>query len=256
MARPLSVPVRVLNRWVYIAILLLLLPGSSPGSPLSGGAGVDYSSGPDGQSMKSGVAFASLALAGADITLAGARYDDNEIGSGVTGIGSAGFPLSPATKLRVTGARSIGDGTYRGWRVKAGPEWALPGGPTLGLFYTHTSDNSPSASDIASGELNVPLQSALAAQGSLTYGSLPDGLNTTQAGLGLRVNPSKRFLLSAEFGIGRNVIGGLESGVPGSGSGRVHTGGSTKRSTGGSAGTTSSSDLVSSLQLGCRILIP
>jgi hypothetical protein len=246
----------VLSRRTHIAALLLLLAGAAQGSPLSGGAGVDYTSGPDGQSTKAGVAFASVALAGADVTVAGARYDDNQIGNGVTGIGSAGIPLSPATKLRVTGARSIGDDTYRGWRVKAGPEWALPGGPTLGLFYTHTSDNFPSTSNFASGELNVPVQGALAAQGSLIYGSLPHGLHTTQAGLGLRVSPSKRFLLSAEFDVGRNVIGGLEGGVPGGGSGRVHTGGSAKRTTGGSTGTTSSSDLVSSLQLGFRVLIP
>lgn len=234
----------------------MLLAAAAQGSPLSGGAGVDYLSGPGGQSTKSAVAFASLTLVGADVTVAGARYDDNQIGNGVTGSGSVGLPLSPATKLRIAGMRSIGDDTYRGWRVKAGPEWTLPGGPTLGLFYTHARDNTPSTSNFASGELDVPVQGVVAAQGSLTYGSLPDGLHTTQAGLGLRVTPSNRFLLSVECDVGRNVIGGLEGGVPGGGSGRVHTGGNAKRVSGGSTGTTSSSDLVASLQLGFRILIP
>ena len=246
MARSLAIPVLP---------LLLLLAGAAHASPVSGGAGFDYTSGPNGQTTKAGVAFASLSLLGADATIAGARYDDNQIGSGVSGIGSVGLPLSPATKLRVIGARSIGDDTYRGWRLKAGPEWSLPGGPTLGLFYTHASDNTPATSNFASGELNVPLHNALSAQGSVTYGSLPDGLHTTQAGFGLRVSPSKRFLLSGELDVGRNVVGGIGGTIPGGGSGRVHSGGGSKRSSIGSTGTPSS-DLVASLQLGFRVLIP
>ncbi len=239
-----------------IMAVLSLVAGTAQASPVSGGAGFDYTSGPYGQTTKAGVAFASISLLGADVTIAGARYDNNQIGDGVSGIGSLGLPVSPATKLRVTGARSIGDETYRGWRLKAGPEWSLPGGPTLGLFYTHASDNAPSTSNLASAELDVPIHDALSARGSLTYGSLPDGLHTTQAGLGLHVSPSKRFLLWGEFDIGRNVVGGIEGGIPGSGSGGAHMTGDTSRAVGGATSTTSSSDLVSSLQLGFRVLIP
>ncbi len=245
-----------MNRAALTATLLLALSGTAQAGPISGGAGADYFSGPGGETNKAAVAFASASLVGADLTIAGARYDDNQIGRGVTGIGSVGLPLGVSTKIRVTGARSIGDDTYRGWRVKAGPEWTLPVGPTIGLYYTHTSDNLPSTSNLASAEIDVPLHSAISAQGSLAFGSLPDGQNTRQAGVGLRVSPSRRFLFSGELDVGHNVVGGLESGIPGSGSGRVQKSGGMKGSSGGMMGTTSSSDLVATLQLGFRVVFP
>ncbi len=245
-----------MNRAALTATLLLALAGTAQAGPIAAGAGADYFSGPGGETNKAAVAFGSASLLGADLTIAGARYDDNQIGRGVTGIGSVGVPLGVSTKIRVTGARSIGDDTYRGWRVKTGPEFTLPGGPTLGLYYTHTSDNLPTTSNLASGEIDVPLHSAISAQGSLAFGSLPDGQNTRQAGLGLRVSPSRHFLFSGEVDVGHNVVGGLASGIPGSGSGRVQKLGNSNHMSGGMAGTTSSSDLTASLQLGFRFVFP
>src|SRR5262249_27564771 len=143
---------------VLCAAVSLSTAGSAFAAPFQVGGGYDYYSGPADQITRTGLAMASVGFGPmGNASVLGLRYDDNQTGKGNGFAGGIGMPLLPASTLQVWGYRYIGDDTFRGWRVKAGPRFGIPGGSNIGLYYTHYEDNSDTRLDGGLAELSVPL---------------------------------------------------------------------------------------------------
>lgn len=238
-----------------LAHLALAALASPPviAAPLSGGAGLDYSSGPHGKTTKSVLGFLTLGLGRGDATIAGARYDDSEVGNGVSGTANVGVPVAKTMFVRAIGTRFLGDETYRAWRLKTGPQFVLPGGQTLGLYYVHFEDNAAATSTSVAGELKIPMGESLSAQAGAIYGALPDGLTNYQASFGLNWLVAKHLLFVSELGAGENVTT-ISTSTGGVGVGLDHGGsGMRARQSGGSS---TQSQFAATAYLGFRALIP
>lgn len=220
-------------------------------APLSGGAGIDYSSGPNGQTTKGALGFLTLGVGRGDATTAGARYENSQVGNGVSGTLNVGAPVAKTMFVRAIGTRFLGDETYRAWRLKAGPQFVLPRGQTLSLYYVHFEDQAAGTSNSVAGELKIPMGENLSAQAGATYGALPNGLTNFQGSIGLNWVVAKHLLLMSELGAGENVttistsMGGVGVDHRGSGMRTRQSGGSSTQSQFAATG-----------YFGFRVLIP
>lgn len=190
---------------------------------MSGGAGVDYQTGPEAQSYRSALLFGSAELAEGDFTVAAVRFGDSTIGPGISGFANAGLRVTPATRLRVIGLRTIGDAAYRAWRLRAGPELNLTSEATVGAYYLRVRDNSPSDFDAGGVELSVPIARGVSGQVGSSYGKWEGGATTAQGMLAGTWRAASRLQLLCEVDVGRNVIttsstapssGGILGGLP------------------------------------------
>ena len=180
--------------------------------PVQAGGGGDYYSGPDHQITRSALAFVGAGLGPmGSASLAGLRYDDTNIGLGNAYVAGIALPVAPMTLLRVWGTRFIGDESFRAWRVKTGPQMTLPGGPALGLYYTHFADDATARSDGATAELSVPLLANVNGRATASHATAPGALRSTQGSVGLSWNPFHALELSGEVGLARG--GALSSGL-------------------------------------------
>src|SRR5262249_10592194 len=118
--------------------------------------------------------------------------------------GGIGMPLLPASTLQVWGYRYIGDDTFRGWRVKAGPRFGIPGGSNIGLYYTHYEDNSDTRLDGGLAELSVPLIARLTGRASAEFSSVPGDLKSAQGGLGVTWSAAPFLELLGDVGLAHN----------------------------------------------------
>jgi hypothetical protein len=183
-----------------------LVPSIGLAGTLGGGAGIDYASGTGGRMTKDVLAFGVVTDRLGDFTAAVARFDDANAGPGVSGFANAGAALSPRVHARVIGARMIGDGSYRAWRIRAGPEIVLARSMLLGVFYARSDDNIDGDTRAIGGELSVPLRPDIAAQGGAAYGRVPGGANGAQGTLDVTWNATRRFQVLAGVGLGQNSV--------------------------------------------------
>jgi len=190
---------------------------------MSGGAGLDYQTGPETQSYRSVLLFGSVELASGDLTVAAVRFGDSGVGPGVSGFANAGLRVTSAARIRVIGLRTIGDGAYRAWRLRAGPEVELTSEVSLGAYYLHAHDNSPGNFDAGGVELSVPISRDVSGQVGSSYGKWDGGATTAQGTLAGTWRTSPRVQLLCEVDVGRNVIstssaapssGGILGGLP------------------------------------------
>ena len=185
-------------------------------APLSGSLGFESSADSRGSSTRGATALATLALrSGPDFTLAATRFDDADVGLGTSALGALGLPLAPTVRLRGQAARLVGDGGFRGWRFKAGPQFVIPGGSSLQLSYLRFEDNQGVRSDGAALESVVPVSGQLAARLNASFATLPQDLKGTTATAGLVWTPLRWLELSGEAGAARN--GALTQGSSGAG---------------------------------------
>ncbi|HEY2955341.1 MAG TPA: hypothetical protein VGK89_08860 [Candidatus Eisenbacteria bacterium] len=129
----------------------------------------DFHRGPTGEETRSAAALAGLSFESGDIVLGGLRFDDDLIGAGLGLVSGGSVRLADGTGVRALGSRFIGDDGYRGWRLKAGPEWSLAGG-SLWIFYQHDSSNLADDSDGGAGEMTVPVSPAWSVKLGGSYG--------------------------------------------------------------------------------------
>ena len=187
------------------ACIVVAGAGSAVAAPFQVGAGYDYYAGPADQITRTALAIGSVGLGPAgSATVAGLRYDDNQTGEGTGLVGGVGLPVLPVSTLQVWGYRYIGDDTFRGWRVKAGPRFGIPGGSSLGLYYSHYEDNSDAKSDGGVGELNVPLVAHLTGRATAAFASVPGDLKSTELGLGMNWGVARFVELTGDVGLAHN----------------------------------------------------
>jgi hypothetical protein len=196
----------------------LISSDAAPASPLSGTLGVDVAANRDNAGTRAAIAALGLDFgAGPDLTLAGVRFDDAEVGLGTTAIAALGLPVAPALRLRGQASRIVGDGRYRGWRFKTGPQIAAPGGASLQLSYLHDEDNQGLRSDGAGIETAWPVGPALTARVNAAAATLPGDRRGASGTAGLAWSPRHGLELSCEAGASRNGVGVTSPGTAGSG---------------------------------------
>jgi hypothetical protein len=225
--------------------------GSASAAPFQVGGGYDYYSGPADQITRTGLASASVGFGPAgSVSVVALRYDDNQTGKGNGVAGGIGLPLLPLSTLQVWGYRYVGDDTFRGWRVKGGPRIGIPGGSSLGVYYTHYEDNSDARLDGGIAELSVPLVAHVTGRASAEFTSVPGDLESAQGGLGLTWGAAPFLELLGDIGLAHN---GALSGAAFPSRRRLNLpilGG------GSSASSTIESITESTYQLGVRVMFP
>ena len=204
------------------ACIVVTSAGTAGAAPYQVGGGYDYYSGPADQITRTAIAIGTVGFGHeGNATLAALRYDDNQAGAGAAVVAGVGLPMAPLSTFQLWGYRYIGDETFRGWRLKAGPQIGMPGGSTLGLYFSHYEDNSDAHSNGGIGELNVPLVDHLTGRASVSFASAPGDLRSTELGLGLSWLAARSLELSGEVGLAQN--GALTSALLPSGSGSVES---------------------------------
>jgi hypothetical protein len=188
-------------------LLGALLADTSVAGPIPGlgvGAGSDWYAGPGGETVASVLGFASAGNQRVSLALGGLRYDDNLFGAGNGALAVIGTPLGASTVLRVTGARFIGDGSFRSWRVKAGPDLRLGADRTLGLYVLHAEDNLGASTSGGGAELGVPWSREFTARFAGGAAGLTGGSSSMQGTVGFTWVPRARVEIAVDGGVARN----------------------------------------------------
>lgn len=207
-SRVRSAQVRVRPIAVAVAILgaQLVVPSCRAGVPVSGSAGYDYYAGPGGQTTRSLTGLAAAQLGRLSPSFALIRFDDSRVGKGVGLAGAVGVSAGGTTSLHAVATRYVGDETYRAWRFKVGPAFDLPGGRSLGIYFSHYSDDSSSTSNGVIAEFEAPLRERLIGRATGSIASA-EGRNSGQGSIGLTWNPVHHLELTGDVGIAQSGAG-------------------------------------------------
>lgn len=211
-------------RRMLIAFALLAigaLPRAGRAASISGAAGFDLSNGPAGATSRDGVGLVD-ADAGAFDVLAGAlRYDDSVLGVGNGLLAGAGAVIAPDTRLRATVLRYLGDGGFRGWRTRLGPQWNR-GDASMALTWQHDDNPVVTRSDAALLEAGIPVAGPVAARAEAGYLVYADGTHGGQGALGLAFRLGGHLQLTGMAGMAQRASaqgGGVSPGGGGGGHG-------------------------------------
>src|SRR5580765_6579466 len=134
------------------------------GGEISGGAGIDYQTGPGSRSYRGTLLFASANAPPGDLTIGGIRFDDSHLGPGIGGFANSGVRLGSALGLRAMGAVTRSDDGFDAWRLRAGPELRLVSNVTLGAFYLRHRDESAMNLSATGFEVSFPVSRTLSAR--------------------------------------------------------------------------------------------
>jgi len=239
-----------------MAILIALTPVSAPAGTLSGGAGLDYQSGPKTQSYRSALLFGSAEQGSTDLTLAAIRYGDSNIGPGIGAFANAGVGLSPHVRARGIGLRAFGDGSYRVWRWRLGPEFHSASDLTVGAYYLRLTDNAGGSFGSAGFEVGGPIRPGVTGQIGSSYGKWNGDATTAQAALSGTWHPMSRVTFLGEVDVGRNLTTTTTAGPSGGGAlGGLPLPIGLGKGNKGSSQTRSSSDVTAAGQIGIRFSI-
>ncbi|TMQ48732.1 MAG: hypothetical protein E6K71_06785 [Candidatus Eisenbacteria bacterium] len=188
---------------------------------LSSGGGVDYQTGPDAQSYRGLLLFATAAATKGDLTAAIIRYDESRLGPGTGIFANAGIALARSLALRARALRSIEDQGQGAWRYRLGPELTLSRDVVLGACYLRLHDNARESFNGGGVELTVPWMRDVSGQLGASYGRWYTGVTTAQGALAGTWRATPRVQLLCEIDAGRNAatITTSTSASPGSGLG-------------------------------------
>jgi hypothetical protein len=192
-------------------VALTLLAGAAPASralPLGVGARFDYAQEPAHEISRGAVGYVFANAGLVDVVAGGLRYDDSLIGEGNGALASVGLPMGAALKWRFTGTRFVGDDAFRGWRLRAGPEFSLAG-RTLGLYLSHDDNNTFGTSNTGGGELTVPIAAGLAGRANAAWTSLGDAGHAARGALGADWSVRPNVALLGEVGLAQSGAAGL-----------------------------------------------
>lgn len=257
MTWPSTRAVGLLLRIIPVTIVgAALTSWASAGTP-TGGAGLDYQTGPSTQSYRSALLFGYAEGATWDLTLAGIRYGDSRLGPGLGLFANGSLPIAPHVRARGIGLRAVGDGSYRAWRWRLGPEFRLPADRVLGAYYLGLTNNIGERFGSVGVELTSPVAPNVTGQIGSSYGKWSGDATSTQASLSGIWRPLGRVLLLAEFDVGRNLAATSTSGPSGGGGmgGIPILGGMGNGRGRGGETTQTSSDVTEAAQIGIRFLL-
>jgi len=247
---------RIIRSMANLAILIALAPVSAPAGTISGGAGLDYQSGPKTQSYRSALLFGSTEVGTSELTLAAIRYGDSNIGPGIGAFGNAGVALTPNVRARAIGLRAIGDGSYRVWRWRLGPEFHSASDVTVGAYYLRLTDNAGGSFGSAGFEVGAPIAQGVTGQIGSSYGRWNGDATTTQAALSGTWHPMSRVTFLGEVDVGRNLTTTTTAGPSGGGAlGGLPLPVDLGKGNKGSSQTRSSSDVTAAGLVGIRFSI-
>lgn len=184
--------------------------GSACASPLSAGAGVDRQAGPGHQTYTAGLLFGTVSVPLADATLALIRYDDSVTGYGNALFANAGVGVPGLARIRAIGARSFGDGGYRAWKLRAGPEWSL-GLVTAGVYGLHQEDNVSARLNAVGVEVGTSVVPGLALQAGGMAGKREGDANASQASGSFVWGALSHVQILGELDVGRGVASSTTS---------------------------------------------
>lgn len=249
--------------WLTLALgvpLLATAPEPPPAvAAIRAGVGYDYQAGPGARTTQGALGFLAVPVRGAALTLAGARYLDSQDEDGVSGTASLIAPLEGALGVRGELSRLVGDGVYRAWRYRLGPQISLAGGAWLFPYYLRNEDNrSPTLHSLGiDGSFSVT--PSLAAQGGVSYASRSGEPSSGQAMAGFLWAPASRLQLIGQAGFGRNDLLVTRSAGSGGGGGIMGSlpilggrgGGNSSRTQ-----TTEENAYATAVSLGFRVFIP
>jgi hypothetical protein len=244
------------TRFLFAAAILVASPPAV--ADTLGLVGADYSSA-DGQITKGVVGAGVLAFQnGGFVSAAGTRYDDNQIGDGVSVTAGVGAPIRSGILARVFGTRWIGENQFRAWRVKAGPFFQWSGGTYVGLsFVRHEQDGGARATG-GTVEASIPVAARWRALASGSAASLRDGRESASGSAGVAWQATTRLEMQAEAGIARNGSLGTTTSSTGGGGGPLSglpiLGRDPERAT--ETGTTEEQKLSGTINVGLRVLFP
>ncbi len=240
-----------------LAILIVLEAGAANAGTLSGGAGLDYQAGPSAQSYRSALLFGAVEREAGDLTLAAIRYGDSRLGPGIGLFANAGAAVAPHVRIRAVGLRAVGDGAYRAWRWRLGPEYRSQSDMTVGAYYLRLTDNAGGRFSSAGVELGGPLARGVTGQIGSSYGTWNTGATTTQGALSGTWRPLSGILLLGEVDVGSNLTTTSTAGPSGGGGlGGLPLPGGLGRGNGRGGQTQSQSNITAAGQIGVRFLIP
>jgi hypothetical protein len=172
---------------------------------ISGGGGVDYQAGPDSQSCRSFLLFATAAATRGDLTAAVIRYDETRGGTGTGIFANAGVALAGNLALRARGLRGIEDQGQSSWRYRLGPELTLSPDLILGAHYLGLQGSARESFNGGGVELTVPFMPQFSGQVGASYGRWNAGATTAQGALAGAWTATPRVLLLCEIDAGRNA---------------------------------------------------
>lgn len=191
------------TRSVPLLALLVVMVSSASAAPIEVSGGYDYYRGPADQITQGPTASVGVGLGLASASLGAMRFDDNHVGAGTSVTAGVGFPVLPLTQLHAYGTRYRSDQDYRAWRVKVGPQIGIPTGQTLGLFYSHYSDNREVDADGATAELASPLVAGLSGRVIAGYAK-SGGFDSGQGSVGLSWKVLRHLELSGDVGMAKS----------------------------------------------------
>ena len=184
------------------------------GATASGAVGYSYYQGAAHNLTRAVSAEGTVAVPGSEYSLALLRFDDGVIGDGVQVIGGVGVSLGSAMTLRALGGPVVGDGEYRAWRAKLGPEFSFSRVAAAQVSYLHYEDNQDFRSDGLALESAATLGPKLTGRLGASYAASSLDINSTQATSELTWMALPHVELSGEAGVARN--GGVAAvGAPG-----------------------------------------
>jgi hypothetical protein len=188
---------------IGLAVVAFGSAGPSTAATPSGAVSFDLYNGPADQVTKSALALGDLAFGGADVVGGVLRFDDTTVGMGNGFVVGGGWTVAAPLSVRVLASRFVGDGDYRAWRLKSGPQWGLPGGGTLGLFWVHDTNNVGPDTESGAGELSVPVTHGWTGKLSGAYGRSEES-DGYVAAVGASWTAVPHLELSGEVGAARN----------------------------------------------------
>lgn len=179
---------------------------STMATVLAGTAGYDYYAGPGGQTTRSfsGTGAADFGTVRSSLGLV--RFDDSQVGEGVSVMGSLGASLGASTWLQTMISRYIGDSNYRAWRLRLGPSFELPGAHSLGIYLSHYSDDSSNTSNGLAAEFGARLRENVVGRVTGSY-ARAKGQGSGQAAVGLNWTLVHHLEFEGDVGAGQSGAG-------------------------------------------------
>ena len=238
-----------------IAACVLLAPHAGLASSLAGAAGVESFRGPLGGGSRALLGIGVADFGKADVLVQGVRFDDDVIGTGWSVTSGGGVALAGPLRARVRATRTVGDGTFRSWSWRAGPELRFGQSASVAAYYESYEAGDSARTRGLAGEALVAMAPKLT--GRATSGWARDAAGATrivQATLGGIWHAMPHLDLSADAGWASLQDSSTQSfPVGGAGGGLPLLGG-------GDPGSASRTDVVrqgsATLLLGARVVFP
>jgi hypothetical protein len=234
---------------------VLLAPHAGFAASYAGAAGIESFLVPGGSGSRAVLGIGAVEFGRADMIVQGMRFDDDVTGTGWSFMSGAGVTLEGPLRARVRATRTMGDGTFRSWQWRAGPELRLGRRASVGAYYEAYAAGDSARTQGVTGEALVAMTRKLT--GHAASGWARDATGDTrvvQATLGGIWHALPHLDLNADAGW-VSLDGTTTQGFPdaGTGSGLPLLGG-------GHHGSASRTDVTrqrsATLLLGARVIFP